>query len=96
MLFNAPMIRAVLAGTKGPTRRPVKAAAATRAEGVLPFFSQFPEFGRDPRITSRAYARGFEPRASFAVLWDSIDAAASPWIRNDWIFASTFKREAPA
>jgi len=36
-----------------------------------------------------------EPRSEFRDLWESINHKRSPWERNDWVWALTFKRIEP-
>lgn len=68
--------------------------ADARAEGVLPFFTAYPGIGRDQRITSGELARDAEHRASYAVLWDSINDgdAGSSWKANPWVWCIEFSR----
>lgn len=64
-----------------------------KAEGVRPFFERFPEIGRDQRITSGELARQGEYRASYAVLWDEINAdRGATWKSNPFVWAVSFSR----
>ena len=69
--------------------------ADARAEGVEPFFTRFPDIGRDQRITDGRFARDEEHRASYAVLWDEINGDRALWSSNPWVWALTFKRVEP-
>lgn len=60
-----------------------------QAEGVRPFFEQYPKFGRDQRITSGELARDAPYRASFAVRWDELNGDRALWITNPWVWAIT-------
>lgn len=63
------------------------------AEGVRPFFERFPEIGRDQRITSGELARDGEYRASYAVLWDEINAdRGATWKSDPWVWVIQFSR----
>lgn len=53
-----------------------------RAEAVEPFFTRFPEIGRNQRISSGDLARDAERRASFAVTWDEINGDRALWARS--------------
>lgn len=66
-----------------------------RAEGVQPFFEEFSCFSRDQRLTSGELAADAEHRASFAVLWDEINADRATWKSNPWVWAVDFKRVQP-
>ena len=62
------------------------------AEGVAPFFEQYPSVGRDQQLTTGELASEAPFRASFAVLWDSINGERADWVSNPWVFALTFRR----
>lgn len=62
-----------------------------KREGVTPFFTQFPEIGRDQKLTTGEYARDAEHRAAFAVLWDELNGKRALWITNPWVWAVDFR-----
>lgn len=62
-----------------------------KAEGVKPFFEEHSSIGPDQRITSGELAADAPFRASFAVLWDTINEATS-WAANPWVWVVEFKR----
>lgn len=63
-----------------------------RREGVEPFFTRFPEIGRDQRITDGMYARDEEHRASFACTWDEINGDRALWNTNPFVWRVEFRR----
>lgn len=63
-----------------------------RAEGCRDFFEQFPQIGRDQRLTCGALASDAPHRASFAVTWDDINHKRAPWASNPWVWAISFER----
>lgn len=65
--------------------------ADARAEGVAPFFVRFTHVVREQRITSGELARDAEHRASYAVLWDELNADRAPWASNPWVWVVTFE-----
>ncbi len=64
-----------------------------RAEGVAPFFTRFPEIGREQHLTTGELAADAEYRASYAVTWDEINGDKALWISDPWVWALTFKVE---
>lgn len=66
--------------------------ADAKAEGVEPFFTRFPEVGRDQRLTTGELASDAEHRASFAVLWDEINGDRALWSTSPWVWAISFRR----
>lgn len=77
--------------------------ADAAAEGVLPFHEAYKHVGTDQRIAchrtgtvpDRHYpdflAREAPYRASYAVLWDTINGDRVLWVDNPWVWAVTFK-----
>lgn len=65
--------------------------ADAKAEGVKPFFEKYSGIGLDQRITSGELAADAPFRASYAVLWDTINGAES-WTANPWVWVVEFKR----
>ena len=68
--------------------------ADAKAEGVKPFFEEYAGIGPEQRITSGERAADAPFRASYAVLWDTINGADS-WTANPWVWVVEFKRETP-
>jgi hypothetical protein len=69
--------------------------ADAQAEGVRPFFEAYKGIGRDQRLTSGELAADSEHRASFAVLWDEINADRATWKSDPWVWAVSFSRVNP-
>lgn len=77
--------------------------ADAAAEGVLPFHEAYEGISADQRIAcNRAgevpdkrypdfLAREAPYRASYAVLWDTINGDRVLWVDNPWVWAVTFK-----
>jgi hypothetical protein len=90
ILFSAPMVRAILSGTKTQTRRVVKGMALLwlRPDGFTPEFTALPENGLCPygqpgdrlwvREAWRAWPDGVAYRADISDA-DLADAVHAPW-----------------
>lgn len=63
-----------------------------KAEGVRSFFAQFPNIGREQRITSGERAIDAPFRASFACKWDEINGDRGLWKSNPWVWVVEFTR----
>lgn len=62
------------------------------AEGVEPFFTRFPNWGREQRLTSGELCAAAEHRAAYAVLWDELNADRGfTWLSNCWVWVITFR-----
>lgn len=65
------------------------AEGVTRSEGGMWLGGPHPECGPD-------YPKQFDTaRRALADLWDSIYGERSPWARNDWVWAITYRRVQP-
>lgn len=64
-----------------------------KAEGVEPFFTRFPQIGRDQTLTTGERAADAEHRASFAVTWDALygDREGLLWKANPWVWDIGFE-----
>lgn len=90
ILFSAPMVRALLAGTKTQTRRIVSPRhleffARAASEQVANWYKRPLPYGGEINC---------DAAEAFAVLWDSINGAGS-WGENPWVRAITFTRVRP-
>lgn len=66
-----------------------------RAEGITPFSTRYPSYGRDQRLTTGEPATAAEYRASYAVRWDELNGDRAPWVSNPWVWAISFRRVTP-
>ena len=61
-----------------------------KAEGVRPFGEAFPGISLDQRLTCGERAGDSPYRASYAVLWDELNADRATWKSNPYVWAISF------
>lgn len=63
-----------------------------RAEGVAPFHERYRGISPDQRLTSGERAVDSPYRASFAVLWDELNADRASWLCDPFVWVVAFER----
>lgn len=110
VLFSAPMVRAILDGTKTQTRRIVNPSGAHECDWMCSPFRDAEgrflppvewNFGRDgvgPSDPANFYV-DHRVACPYGVpgdrLWDGINGERAPWESNPWVWAVSFRRVQP-